>query len=203
MGELETLVQPPLLQAMQAYFGLPDDRLPVRWATLFNVDNLVIFTLQNMPKPNYQAVDDVRGSLENAGRFTINGGSGNYHLRCEAHTEGAAKYFIHGTGVEEALSILTERRINPSPNGPAGRGVYALSIDRLTIEAIKTGWANVAGSGYCRGAALSLDTHGVVMDSSDGLLLLPGSAYTSILQGVALASPDYPESIFVNGLPHR
>jgi len=156
MGELETLVQSPLLQAMQAYFGLPDDQLPVRLATLFNFDNLIIFSLQNMPKPNYQAVDDVRGSLENAGRFTIKDGSGNYHLRGEAHTEGAAKYFIHGTGVEEALSILTERRINPPPNGPAGRGVYALSIDSLTIEAIKTGWANVAGSGYCRGAALIL-----------------------------------------------
>ena len=188
---------------MQAYFGLPDDQLPVRLGSLFNVDNLTIFTLQNMPKPNYQAVDDVRGSLENAGRFTIKDGSGNYHLRGEAHTEGAAKYFIHGTGVEEALSILTERRINPSPNGPAGRGVYALSIDSLTIEAIKTRWANVAGSGYCRGAALILDTHGVVINSSDCLLLPPGSAYKSILQGVALASPDSPENIFVNGLPHR
>ena len=188
---------------MQAYFGLSDDKLPVRLATLFNVDNLTIFTLQNMPEPNYQAVRDVRGSLENAGRFTIKDGSGNYHLRGEAHTEGAAKYFIHGTGVEEALSILTERRINPSPNGPAGRGVYALSIDSLTIEAINTGWANVAGSGYCRGAALILDTHGVVIHSSDGLLLPPGSAYKFILQGVALASPDYPESIFVYGLPHR
>ena len=92
-----------------------------------------------MPKPNYQAVDDVRGSLENAGRFTIKDGFGNYHLRGEAHTEGAAKYFIHGTGVEEALSILTERRIIPSERGPAGRGVYALSIDSLEIEAIKTG----------------------------------------------------------------
>ena len=79
-----------------------------------------------MPKPNYQAVDDVRGSLENDERFTIKGGSGNYHLRGEAHTEGAAKYFIHGIGVEEALGILTERRINPSPNGPVGtRGVRA------------------------------------------------------------------------------
>ena len=203
MGELETLVQPPLLQAMQAYFGLPDDQLPVRLATLFNFDNLIIFSLQNMPKPNYQAVDDVRGSLENAGRFTIKDGSGNYHLRGEAHTEGAAKYFIHGTGVEEALSILTGRMIIPSEKGPAGRGVYALSIDSLTIEAIKTGWANVAGSGYCRGAALSLDTRVVVMNSSDGLLLPPCSAYKSILQGVALASPDSPESIFVHGLPQR
>ena len=149
-----------------------------------------------MPKPNYQAVDVVRGSLENAGRFTIKGGPGNYHLRGEAHTEGAAKYFIHGTGVEDALSILTERRINPPPNGPAGRGVYALSIDSLTIEAIKTGWANVAGSGYCRGAALILDTHGVLIDSSDGYVLPPGSAYKSILQGVALASPDAREIIF-------
>ena len=96
-------MQPPLLQAMQAYFGLPDAQLPVRLATLRNVANLISFSLQNMPKPNYQAVDDVRGSLENAGRFTIKGGSGNYHLRGEAHTEGAAKYFIHGTGVEEAL----------------------------------------------------------------------------------------------------
>ena len=164
---------------------------------------MCFFTVQNMPEPNYQAVDDVRGSLENDGRFTIKYGSGNYHLRGEAHTEGAAKYFIHGTGVEEALSILTERRINPSPNGPAGRGVYALSIDSLTIEAIKTGWANVAGSGHCRGAALNLDTHGVLMDSSDGFVLPPGSAYKSILQGVALASPDSPESFFVYGLPHR
>ena len=126
-------MQPPLLQAMQAYFGLPDDRLPVRWATLFNVDNLVIFTLQNMPKPNYQAVRDVRGSLENAGRFTIKDLYGNCHLRDQAHTEGAAKYFSHGIGVAGALSILTERRINASPNGPAGRGVYALSIDSLTM----------------------------------------------------------------------
>ena len=188
---------------MQAYFGLPDEELPVILTTLFNFDNLTIFSLQNMPKPNYQAVDDVRGSLENAGRFTIRAGSGNYHLRGEAHTEGAAKYFIHGTGVEEALSILTERRINPSPNGPAGRGVYALSIDSLTIEAIKTGWANVAGSRYCRGAALILDTHGVVMNSSDGLILPPGSAYKSILQGVAFTSPDSPKNIFVYGLPHR
>ena len=124
-------MQPPLLQAMQAYFGLPDAQLPVRLATLFNFDNLTIFFLQNMPKPNYQAVDDVRGSLENAGRLTIKDGSGNDHLRGEAHTEGATKYFIHGTGVEEALSILTKRRINPSPNGPAGRGVYALSIDMI------------------------------------------------------------------------
>ena len=190
---------------MQAYFGLPDEKLPVRLATLVNVGNLSSFDLQNMPNPNYQAVDDVRGSLENAGRLMlkINDLSGNYHLRDRASTEGAAKYFIHGTGVEEALSILTERRINPSPNGPAGKGVYALSIDSLTIEAIKTGWANVAGSGYCRGAALSLDTHGVVTNSSDGLLLPPCSAYKSILQGVALASPDSPEIIFVYGLPHR
>ena len=156
-----------------------------------------------MPKPSYQAVDDVRGSLENAGRFTIKDGSGNYHIRGEAHTEDAAKYFIHGAGVEEALSILTEQRIHPSPNGPAGKGVYALSIDSLKIDAIKTGWANVSSSGYCRGAALILDTHGVVMNSSGGLLLPPGSAYKSILQGVALASPDYPGSIFVYGLPNR
>ena len=188
---------------MQAYFGLPDDQLPVRLGSLCNVDNLTIFTLQNMPEPNYQAARDVRGSLKNAGRLTIKGLYGNDHFRDQAHTEGAAKYFIHGTGVDEALSILTERRINPPPNGPAGRGVYALSIDSLTIEAIKTGWANVAGSGYCRGAALILDTHGVVMGSSDGLRLPPGSAYKSILQGVALASPDSPESIFVHGLPHR
>ena len=53
-----------MLQAMQAYFGLPDDQLPVRLATLFNFDNLTIFSLQNMPKPNYQAVDDVRDNLE-------------------------------------------------------------------------------------------------------------------------------------------
>ena len=81
--------------------------------------------------------------------------------------------------------------------------MYALSIDSLTIEAIKTGWANVAGSGYCRGAALILDTRGVLMDSSDGFVLPPGSAFKSILPGVALASPDSPESIFVYGLPHR
>ena len=188
---------------MQAYFGLPDDQLPVRSGSLRNVDNLTIFTLQNMPKPNYQAVRDVRSSLEKIGQVPIKNLSGNYQLRDQASTEGAAKYFIHGTGVEEALSILTERRIIPSEKGPAGRGVYALSIDGLTIEAIKRGWANVAGSGYCRGAALILDTHGVVMNSSDGLLLPPGSAYKSILQGVALASPDSPESIFVYGLPHR
>ena len=69
MGELDTLVQSPLLQAMQAYFGLPDDQLPVRLATLFNFDNLTIFSLQNMPKPNYQAVRDVRSSLEKLGSF--------------------------------------------------------------------------------------------------------------------------------------
>ena len=57
MGELETLVQSPLLQAMQAYFALPDDQLPVRLATLFNFDNLISLPLQNMPKPNYQAVE--------------------------------------------------------------------------------------------------------------------------------------------------
>ena len=79
MGELETLVQPPLLQAMQAYFGLPDGQLPVKFATLSNFDILIIYSLQNMPKTNYQAVNDVRGSLENAGRFTIKDGPGNYH----------------------------------------------------------------------------------------------------------------------------
>ena len=109
-----------------------------------------------MPEPNYQAVRDVRSSLEYTGQIPINNLSGNYQLRDQASTEGAAKYFIHGTGVEEALSILTERRISPSPNGPAGRGLYALSIGSLTFEAIKTAWGNVAGSGYCRGAALIL-----------------------------------------------
>ena len=73
-------MQPPLLQAMQAYFGLPDDQLPVRLATLFNFGNLNILSLQNMSKPNYQAVDDVRGCLENVGRFTIKDVSGNYHF---------------------------------------------------------------------------------------------------------------------------
>ena len=146
---------------------------------------------------------DVRGSLENAWRFTIKDGFCNYHFRGEAHTEGAAKYFIHGTGVEQALSILAERRIKASSNGPAGSGVYALSIDSLTIEAIKTGWANVAGSRHCRGAAFISGTHGVGIPSSDILVWIPGSVYKSVLQGVALASPDSPESIFVYWLPHR
>ena len=60
-------MQPPLLQAMQAYFRLPDAKLPVSLATLRNADRLTIFFLQNMPKPNYQAVDDVKGSLEMLG----------------------------------------------------------------------------------------------------------------------------------------
>ena len=73
-------MKPPLLLAMQAYSGLPDDQLPVRLATLFNFVYLIILSLQNMPKPNYQAVDDVRGSLENAGRFTFEDWFGNYHI---------------------------------------------------------------------------------------------------------------------------
>ena len=105
---------------MQAYVGLPDDQLPVRLATLFNFDNLIIFSLQNMPKPNYLAVHDVRSSLETTGQFPTKNLSGNDQLRDQASTEGAAKYFIHGTGVEEALSILTERRIIPFERRPAG-----------------------------------------------------------------------------------
>ena len=64
-------MQPPLLQAMQAYFGLPDDQLPLSLGSLCNVDNLIILTLQNMPKPNYQAVRDVRISLEITPHFPI------------------------------------------------------------------------------------------------------------------------------------
>ena len=65
-------MQPPLLSAMQASFGLPDDQIPVILATLRNADKLSFFDLQNMPKPTYQAVDDVRGSLETGGGLNSN-----------------------------------------------------------------------------------------------------------------------------------
>ncbi|MDA8584377.1 hypothetical protein N9L68_09070 [bacterium] len=47
---------------------------------------MTLFDLQNMPKPNYQAVDEVRGSLGNDGRFKIKDLSGNYYFRDQVHT---------------------------------------------------------------------------------------------------------------------
>ena len=68
-------VQPPLQEAMKAYFNLPDEKLPVQWF-MSVPDNLIIFPLQNMQKANYEAGEDARISLAKSGWFEIYDQSG-------------------------------------------------------------------------------------------------------------------------------
>ena len=60
-------VQPPLQEATEAYFNLPDEELPARRFETLHDGRLIIFPLQHMQKPDYQAGEDARISLAKSG----------------------------------------------------------------------------------------------------------------------------------------
>ena len=185
-------MRPPLRDAMQEYFKLPDEELPVQRGQAVSGGLMTIFPLQHMMEQGLRAGEAALIS----GWNEIYDQSGECHCPGKADPVDAARFFIHGTGVLEALGILKDRTMRIE-DGPAGIGVYGLRIEGDSTESIVEGWKNVAGSGYCKGAAFILDAHGLTVNASDEWRLPPGSAYWSILQGVALASLDSTESIVV------
>ena len=118
-----------------------------------------------------------------AGRFTlsqqanITDNSGTLHCPGKATTVDTARWFIHGTDVQEALRVLYDRSMSSRiDDGPAGEGVYGSTMLDDEDESILEGWTRVRRSGKCISAAFFFEADSLIVHSQEGWLMIAGSA---------------------------
>jgi uncharacterized protein YqfA (UPF0365 family) len=69
---------------------------------------------------------------------------------------------LHGTSVSNALSILCDGRINPSP-GIAGDGIYGFEVKSEDKAGIEAAWERTVAGGYNWGAVFLMRCGGIVV----------------------------------------
>ena len=85
-----------------------------------------------------------------------------------------SQLLLHGTTVKNALSILCDGRINPSP-GIAGDGIYGFEVKGEEKTHIEAGW-NQTTAGQCNwGAAFLMRCGGIVAKTKSDNVIPDGA----------------------------
>ena len=86
-----------------------------------------------------------------------------------------SRVLMHGTGLDQALQILCDGAILPSP-GIAGHGIYGFELASPNDQdALDAAWRRTCTGGYNWGAAFVLETRGVLVNGNSELQVPPGA----------------------------
>ena len=159
------------------HFDLPADKLPVsagaqRLKAIDGVHSTLVQTMNMLPPD----VGAGRAALLSQ-QANITDNSGTLHCPGKATTVDTARWFIHGTDVQEALRVLYDRSMSSRiDDGPAGEGVYGSTMLDDEDESILEGWTRVRRSGKCINVAFMFEADGLIVHSQEGWFLPAGSA---------------------------
>ena len=119
-GKRTLQVRPPLRPALCKKFNCSSEQLPVQRSR--QIGDLTLFPLQFMPGINKQACKAAM-SCGYVTIYTADNDPKNVSHPGKATKIAKPHFIMHGTGTEEALSILDDRQVNTS-GGICGEGSY-------------------------------------------------------------------------------
>lgn len=166
-GSTYITLRPPLMKGLECFFE--DRKVPIpisngqTWR-LADGTSVVTFATHLMEAPDMFVCSEAQ----------TRGFASNGEKKFYASSRAFSGFILHSTSVPNAMNILLEGRIRPSP-GICGHGVYGFEAASQEHEALDTTWQRGVAGGYCWGAAFLLKCHGIVINCSYDQTVPPGS----------------------------
>ena len=166
-GKRTLQVRPPLRPALCKKFNCSSEQLPVQRSR--QIGDLTLFPLQFMPGIDKQACK----AAISCGYVTVYTADNDSHRPGQATKIAKPHFIMHGTGPEEALSILDDRQVNTS-GGICGEGSYGFKMKDDTDESIVEAYRFCQRSGYAKGAGIAMEVDGILINGDRSYVLPPG-----------------------------
>ena len=168
-GTLSLSVRPPLHDALEKYFEDSKCKRTIGSGRTLSEDSeghqLTLFELQYMAEPDKEAAE---AAITRQCAKTEDGRQPG-----AVHGQETPQYLMHGTSVENMLSICAEGQCNVGP-GIAGIGVYAFRLESMSSDELLRGYKRCSTGGYCGGAALVMRCHGLLIRCKNGVRVPEG-----------------------------